>query len=121
MKDESMTKRQPLEELGELQRRIANLEKLRKKHKKDKDALKKSEGLYRSLFESMLNGFAYCQMHFDEQDKPRDFTYLVVNKSFETLTGLKDIVGKKVSEVIPGIREEDPELLEIYGRVAKSG
>ena len=65
----------------------------------------------------MLNGFAYCRMLFD-QERPQDFVYLDVNNAFETLTGLKNVVGKKVSEVIPGIRESDPELFEIYGRVA---
>ena len=68
----------------------------------------------------MLNGFAYCKMLF-EQNQPQDFIYLVVNSSFEALTGLKNVIGKKVSEVIPGIREFDPELLEIYGKVALTG
>jgi len=83
-------------------------------------ALQESEHLYRSLFENMLNGFSYCQMLF-EDNQPQDFIYLKVNSSFETLTGLKDVVGKRVSEVIPGIRESDPELFEIYGRVALTG
>lgn len=82
--------------------------------------LKESEKLYRSLFENMLNGFAYCQMYFDDNDKPVDFTYLSVNSAFETQTGLRNVVGKKVTEVIPGIREFDQELLEIYGRVSKT-
>jgi len=51
----------------------------------------------------MLNGFAYCRMIFSE-DQPRDFIYLAVNDAFTELTGLKDVVGKKVSEVIPAIR-----------------
>jgi len=68
----------------------------------------------------MLNGFAYCQMVF-EQNRPVDFIYLDVNRAFEVLTGLKEVTGKKVSEVIPGIRESDPEILEIYGRVALTG
>ena len=88
--------------------------------KQAEEALRESEEHYRSLFNNMLNGFAYCRMHF-EQDRPVDFTYLEVNDTFEDLTGLKDVVGKKVSEVIPGIRESDPELLEIYGRVALTG
>ena len=75
---------------------------------------------YRYLFEHMLNGFAYCKMKF-EQDRPQDFIYLDVNSAFESLTGLKDVVGKKVSEVIPGIRESDPGLFELYGRVAFTG
>jgi PAS domain S-box-containing protein len=82
--------------------------------------LRQSEARYRSLFENMLNGFAYCRMLFD-QDRPRDFIYLDVNGAFEKLTGLKNVVGKKVSEVIPGIRDDDPELFEFYGRVAMTG
>ncbi|GEM_PF-7029687 len=89
--------------------------------KKIDEALQKSEKLYRSLFENMLNGFAYCQMHFDENDRPLDFTYLSVNRAFESLTGLRNVIGKKASEVIPGIRESDPRLFEIYGRVSKTG
>lgn len=88
--------------------------------KEMKEALQQSEALYRSLFENMLNGFAYCKMVF-EHNQPQDFIYLKVNSSFEALTGLKDVVGKPVSEVIPGIRETDQELLETYGRVAMTG
>ncbi|MBI3985913.1 MAG: PAS domain S-box protein [Lentisphaerae bacterium] len=82
--------------------------------------LKESNQLYRSLFENMLNGFAYCKMLF-EQGRPYDFVYLAVNGAFESLTGLKNVVGKKVSEVIPGIRESNPELFDLYGRVALTG
>jgi len=88
--------------------------------KRAEDALRENEKTIRSLFENMLNGFAYCQMLF-EQERPSDFIYLEVNKAFETLTGLKNVVGKKVSEVIPGICESDPELIATYGRVALTG
>ena len=88
--------------------------------KKADDALQVSEKRYRSLFDNMLDGFAYCKMII-EQDQPRDFVYLDVNNSFETLTGLKDVVGRKFSEVLPGIRESHPELLEIFGKVAMTG
>ena len=83
-------------------------------------ALMESEKLYRSLFDNMLNGFAYCQVLF-EHGQPVDFIYLSVNNAFETLTGLNHVEGKKISEVIPGIRESDPEFFEIYGRVALTG
>jgi PAS domain S-box-containing protein/putative nucleotidyltransferase with HDIG domain len=84
------------------------------------DAVRKSEILYRSLFENMLNGYAYCKMIF-KNGKPYDYIYLDVNRAFETQTGLKNVVGRKVSEVIPGIRESGKEGLEIYGRVALNG
>ena len=82
--------------------------------------LEASEKYFRSLFENMLEGYAYCRMIF-EQGAPRDFVYVDVNQAFEALTGLKDVVGKNVSVVIPGIRESNPELFEIYGRVALTG
>lgn len=86
------------------------------------DTAKKQEAelKYLSLFDNMLNGFAYCKIIYKD-DEPFDFVYLNVNKSFESLTGLKDVIGKKVSEVIPGIKETDPKLFEIYGRVASTG
>jgi PAS domain S-box-containing protein len=88
--------------------------------KKAAEALRESEERYRSLFENMLDGYAYCKMLF-EHDRPRDFIYLDVNRSFETLTGLKNVVGRKVSQVIPGVQESNPDLFEIYGRVALTG
>jgi len=39
----------------------------------------------RSLFENMLEGFAYCEMLFDDRDCPTDFVYLAVNSSFGSL------------------------------------
>ena len=83
-------------------------------------ALLESENLHRSLFENLLNGFAYCRIVVEE-GVPRDFVYLAVNPAFELQTGLKSVVGKRGSEVVPGIGESDPLLLEMYGRVALTG
>jgi len=82
--------------------------------------LREREARYRSLFENMLNGFAYCQMLY-KNCKSDDFIYLDVNKAFEKITGLRNVVGKRVTEVIPGIKETMPELLDIYARVAETG
>ncbi|MBI5251023.1 MAG: PAS domain S-box protein, partial [Desulfomonile tiedjei] len=88
--------------------------------KRADEAIRESEKRYRSLFNSMLEGFAYCRMLY-EDGKPQDFVYLEVNEAFERLTGLANVVGKKVTEVIPGIKESDPEVFEIYGRIASTG
>ncbi len=94
--------------------------RLRAAHGRAEETLRQSEERYRSLFENMLDGFAYCEMLF-ENGRPRDFKYLAVNRAFETLTGLKNVVGKTATEVIPGIWESHPELFETYGRVAGTG
>ncbi|MCX6089886.1 MAG: PAS domain S-box protein, partial [Candidatus Atribacteria bacterium] len=89
--------------------------------KKAEEALRESEERYRSLFENMLDGYAYCRMLYDDQGHPVDFVYLDVKSVFQQLTGLENVIGKPVSEVIPGIRETSPELFESYGRVALTG
>ena len=79
-----------------------------------------SEARYRSLFENMREAYAYCKIEFDG-DKPRDYVHLSVNSAFGKLTGLKGVVGRRASEVVPGVHESNPELLEICGRVSLSG
>ncbi|MBM2838106.1 MAG: sensor histidine kinase response regulator [Deltaproteobacteria bacterium] len=116
-----LSTRDELSQIGDSFNRMAEgFNALLEERKQAEQALSESEKLYRSLFENILNGFAYCQMIF-EQDQPQDFIYLNVNAAFETQTGLKNVVGKRVSEVSPGIRLSDPKLLEIYGRVSLSG
>lgn len=87
----------------------------------DRSALKESERKYRTLFENMLEGFAYCRMIYDEDGRPADWVYLDVNAAFERLTGLKGIRGKRVLEVIPAIRTLTPDLFDTYGHVASTG
>lgn len=81
--------------------------------------LAEAEAQYRSLFMNMNSGFAFCQMIY-RNGKPDNFVYLEVNKQFSILTGLKNVVGKKVTDVLPGIKQSNPELFEVYGRVAKT-
>ncbi|MHB8110961.1 MAG: PocR ligand-binding domain-containing protein [Syntrophorhabdaceae bacterium] len=89
--------------------------------KKVEEKLKESEERYRSLFENMLEGYAYCQIIYDSDGAPKDIIYLDVNDAFEALTGIGNVIGRKVSEVIPGMLETDRELLDIYAKVASTG
>jgi PAS domain S-box-containing protein len=88
--------------------------------KQAEETLRESEILYRSLFENMLNGFAYFKMLF-EDGQPVDLIFLEVNTAFEVQSGLKNVIGKKMSEVIPGMRESDPELIKLFATVALTG
>jgi len=87
------------------------------------EALRKSEEEYSALFSNMIDGFSYGKMIYDENEKPIDFAYLQVNDAFERITGLKkeSVIGKKVTQVIPGIVDDYPELFETYRRVAFTG
>jgi putative nucleotidyltransferase with HDIG domain len=76
---------------------------------------------FRVLFDTMREGVAYCRMIFDEDGAPVDWVYLQVNEAFSELTGLVDVVGRHVWEVLPGLDEQNPELYETYGRTASTG
>ncbi|MBS1188858.1 MAG: cph2 [Rhodocyclaceae bacterium] len=83
-------------------------------------ALAASEERYHSLFEHMFNGFALCRVRY-EGDVAVDFIHLQVNPAFEEQTGLHDVEGKWISEILPGVADSDPEFLQYFGRVARSG
>ncbi len=89
--------------------------------KRIENTLRESEQKYRTLFENMLEGFAYCRMIYDGDGRPSDWVYLSVNRAFGQLTGLYGIEGKRVLEALPDIRTLTPELFDMYGRVARTG
>jgi PAS domain S-box-containing protein len=82
------------------------------------EALRESEERYRTLFETIDEGFCVIEMIFDDQGKPVDYRFLQVSPSFEKHTGLSDAKGKCVKELIPNL---EAYWFEIYGRVARSG
>lgn len=75
---------------------------------------------YRSLFENMLNSFTHCRMIF-ENGAPIDYEILQVNPAHEQVTGQRDVVGRKVSELIPGYIQDNAESLKVFGQVALTG
>lgn len=85
------------------------------------EKLYESDRSYHLLFENMLDGLAYCRMLYDDCGYPVDFIYLDTNRAFEQLTGLKEIKGKRATELFPGIKKFHQELFDIYSRVALTG
>jgi two-component system CheB/CheR fusion protein len=84
------------------------------------EALRESEARYRTLFETMTEGFSLDEMIFDDEGNPRDLRYLMVNPAFERQTGLKaaDVVGKTVLELFPA---SESVWFERYGKVVITG
>jgi len=80
--------------------------------------LKESEERYRSLFNSMDEGFCVIEMYFDSDGKPADFRFLETNLAFEKQSGLSGAVGRRVRELLPQLEEH---WYETYGRVALTG
>ena len=92
-------------------------------HRQTEDMLRTSEKRYRSLFENIQSGFALHEIVLDKKGKPADYIFLEVNKAFELQTGLKkkDIIGKKVTDVLPGIENDPANWIQKYGEVALTG
>ncbi len=62
-------------------------------------ALRQSEEKYRSLFTSIDEGYALCEVMYDENERLVDVRYLEVNPAFEQLSGLENVVGKTAVEL----------------------
>ncbi len=86
-------------------------------------ALERSEERLQSLFRNMSEGFAYHRIVLDDRGVPRDYVFLEVNPAFERLTGLAagEIIGKSVTEVLPGIETDPTDWIGRYGHVALTG
>jgi len=68
----------------------------------------------------MLEGYLQGELWLEANQAP-DFMCLEVNAAFESQTGLKQVAGKRISEVIPGIQDTNPELFELFKGVAATG
>lgn len=79
--------------------------------------------IYKNMFDKSPLGFAIHKVILDEKGNPVDYIFLDVNPSFERLTGLKmkDIIGKKVTEVLPGIEKDSFNWIKTYGELALNG
>ena len=93
MTEDKRTKQQLIDELGKLQQRIAELERLGTESKKTETALRESEEKYRTLIESTLD-FVFTV------DRKGLYTY--VNPRFEMVTGRtsSELVGRPFTDIL---------------------
>jgi len=81
-------------------------------------ALQASEERYRTLFESMDEGFCVVEMIYDPAGKPVDYRFVEANPAFVKETGFQQGLGKTIRELVP---DHEEHWFEIYGKVARTG
>lgn len=66
--------------------------------------------------DALLDGpFAICSVVTDVDGRPVDYRFLRTSACFREATGLQDVEGRTVREVLPAIEDK---WIELYGRVA---
>ncbi|KMQ52720.1 Signal transduction histidine kinase [Chitinispirillum alkaliphilum] len=87
------------------------------------EALRANEQRYSALFNNKTFGIAHCKTIVNEQGKPVDYSVIQINEAYTELLGVekKDVEGKRVTEVFPGIEEFYFDFIGNYGKVALEG
>ncbi|HVG14705.1 MAG TPA: PAS domain S-box protein, partial [Chitinophagaceae bacterium] len=69
------------------------------------EEMRKSEEKYRTLFETIDEGFAIQELLTDENGNVTDLIYREVNEAYAQHTGIKNAMGKKASELFPHLEQ----------------
>lgn len=88
------------------------------KRKNIENALIANEKKYKTLFNSIDQGFCIIEVIFDEHEQVIDYRYLETNNSFLNQTGLKNAIGKTMKELVP---EHEQFWFNMYGKIALTG
>ena len=86
--------------------------------KQSEAALRRSEERYRSLFNSIDEGFCVLEIIFDGKGRACDYRFIEVNPSFEQQSGIRGGLGKRMLEIAPNA---EPFWFELYGQVVLTG
>jgi PAS domain S-box-containing protein len=76
-----------------------------------------------NLFENMTEGFALSKIVYDNRGEPIDYVTLQANQTWANLTGIKKetAIGRKITQVIPGIEKDPSNWVGRYSKVASTG
>lgn len=86
--------------------------------KRAEQALRDSEERFRTLFESIDEGFCIIEVIFDEHETAVDYRFIEMNPAFLEQTGLVDAKGRTIREMVP---EHEDYWFETYGEIALTG
>jgi len=81
------------------------------------------DDFYKQIIKESPIGYAYHRTICRDDGIPCDYEFIEVNSAFEAFTGLKglDIIGKRITEVIPGIENSEFDWIKYYGEIAING
>jgi PAS domain S-box-containing protein len=85
---------------------------------RDQEALRISEEKYRTLFESIDEGFHISELIYDHNNQVIDWRFLEVNQVFERQTGLHNVVGQLGSVIAPNTERH---WLLAYDQIVQTG
>ena len=88
------------------------------KQTRARHALVASENRYRTLIESIEEGFAILEVVVDDQDRPFDYRFVEVNPAFARHFGFDVALGRTIAELMPNV---GPFWLDAFGRVVRTG
>lgn len=82
-----------------------------------------NDHFFESIVRNAPMAYAYHKIVLDEAGVPCDYYFLDVNTAYETMSGLKreEIIGKRVTEVMPAIGEESLDWIRVFGTAALQG
>lgn len=86
--------------------------------KKAQAELQLSAERYRTLFESIDEGFCIVEVLVDDKEQPTDYRFLEVNPAFERQSGLLQATGRTIRDLVPQIESH---YIDTFGRVATTG
>jgi PAS domain S-box-containing protein len=116
-------------EIEQLQRRILSLEienaRLKAsvaagatRRQEAETALADSEERYRTLFNSIDEGFCIIEFIDGQHGPLSDYVHIEANPAYELHAGIPNVIGQKLREMVP---DEADGWAELYGRVLRTG